>query len=120
MGITVDELLQTEKLDEERLYQEYEKKAKILFRDGKRREVLTLTQEAYSTEHRLASPLIDTWHIDAAPDDSRQITRMLADVSIESNKAHMALPPFFLSDFRHSSSYFQQSDTGKKAPPQQA
>lgn len=46
-GITVDELLQAEKLDEERLYQEYEEKAKALFRDGKRREVLALAQEAY-------------------------------------------------------------------------
>ncbi len=46
-GITVDELLQVEKLDEERLYKEYEKKAEALFRDGKRREVLELTQETY-------------------------------------------------------------------------
>lgn len=46
-GITVDELLQVEKLDEERLFQEYEEKAKALFRDGKRREVLELTQEIY-------------------------------------------------------------------------
>jgi len=46
-GITVDELLQVEKLDEEHLYQEYEKKAEALFRDGKRREVLELCQETY-------------------------------------------------------------------------
>ena len=46
-GITVDELLQVEKLDEERLCKEYEEKAKALFRDGRRGEVLALTQEAY-------------------------------------------------------------------------
>lgn len=46
-GITVDELLQVEKLDEERLCKEYEEKAKALFRDGRRGEVLALAQEAY-------------------------------------------------------------------------
>lgn len=33
-GITVDELLQVEKLDEARLYDEYEEKAEVFYRNG--------------------------------------------------------------------------------------
>ena len=46
-GITVDELLQVEKLDEERLYKEYEARAKELFRKGDYQSMLALWQEAY-------------------------------------------------------------------------
>ena len=46
-GITVDELLQVEKIDEDKLYKEYEEKACDMYRNGKRAEVLTLWQEAY-------------------------------------------------------------------------
>ena len=46
-GITIDELLQVDKIDEERLYDEYEDNAENLFRNGKRDEVLKLWQEAY-------------------------------------------------------------------------
>ncbi len=46
-GITVDELLQVEKIDEDKLYKEYEKKACDMYRSGKRAEVLALWQEAY-------------------------------------------------------------------------
>ena len=46
-GITVDELLCVEKIDENRLFSEYEAKASSLYRDGKRREVLEIWQEAY-------------------------------------------------------------------------
>lgn len=47
-GITVDELLCVEKLDEERLYQEYEGRACELFRDNKRDEHLEVWREAYN------------------------------------------------------------------------
>ena len=46
-GITVDELLQVEKLDEERLYQEYLEKGRILAHNGKNQEVLELSRELY-------------------------------------------------------------------------
>lgn len=46
-GITVDELLQVEKLDERQRYKEYEKAADALFRNGKRGEVLELWLHAY-------------------------------------------------------------------------
>ena len=46
-GVTVDELLQVEVIDEKRLYKEYENKAEELFRNGKRSEALMLWQEAY-------------------------------------------------------------------------
>lgn len=46
-GITVDELLQVEKLDEKELYSDYESRAEELFRIGKDSEVLALWQEAY-------------------------------------------------------------------------
>ena len=46
-GITVDELLQVEKLDEEELYNDYERRAEELFRIGKNPDVLVLWQEAY-------------------------------------------------------------------------
>lgn len=46
-GITVDELLQVEKLDEKELYNDYERRAEELFRIGKSPEVLALWQEAY-------------------------------------------------------------------------
>lgn len=46
-GITVDELLCAEKIDENRLYSEYNARACSLFRDGKRLESLEIWQEAY-------------------------------------------------------------------------
>lgn len=46
-GITVDELLQVEKLDEARLYDEYEEKAEAFYRNGDYEAVLKLFQEAY-------------------------------------------------------------------------
>ena len=46
-GITVDELLCVEKLDENKLFKEYSIKAGELFRDGKRDEALAVWQEAY-------------------------------------------------------------------------
>ena len=46
-GITVDDLLQVEKLDEKELYSDYERRAGELFRIGKTTEALVLWQEAY-------------------------------------------------------------------------
>lgn len=46
-GITVDELLQVEKLNEKELYSDYERRGEELFRLGKNTEVLALWQEAY-------------------------------------------------------------------------
>ncbi len=46
-GITVDELLQAEKMDEKELYQEYEDRACELFRNGEREALIPLWQEAY-------------------------------------------------------------------------
>jgi len=47
-GITIDELLQVEKLDEQALFDEYASKAEELFRNGEDMEtVLTLWKEAY-------------------------------------------------------------------------
>lgn len=46
-GITVDELLQVEKLDEERLYQEYLGQGSVLFHNGRQQEVLELFRELY-------------------------------------------------------------------------
>lgn len=46
-GITVDELLQAEQIDERKLYADYEKRATDLFRVSRITEVLTLWQEAY-------------------------------------------------------------------------
>lgn len=47
-GITIDELLQVEKLDEQALFDEYASKADALFRNGEDMEtVLTLWKEAY-------------------------------------------------------------------------
>lgn len=46
-GITIDELLQVEKIDEERLYQEYESRAEEQFRNRNYREMLSIWQEAY-------------------------------------------------------------------------
>lgn len=46
-GITVDELLQVEKIDEKRRYEEYEKEAEALFRNGKWREALEVWLKAY-------------------------------------------------------------------------
>lgn len=46
--ITIDELLQVEKLDEQALFEEYVSKAEILFRNGEDIEnILTLWKEAY-------------------------------------------------------------------------
>lgn len=45
-GITIDELLQVEQIDERKLYEDYEQKAAELFRCGKYEETLTLWQEA--------------------------------------------------------------------------
>ena len=46
-GITVDELLQVEKLDEEQLYQEFMEKGRILSHNGRQQEVLELFRELY-------------------------------------------------------------------------
>ena len=46
-GVTADDLLQVEKVDEERIYKEYEHKAEALYRCGKRREVLDIWLAAY-------------------------------------------------------------------------
>ncbi len=46
-GITVDELLQVEKLDEQKLFAEYEQKACELFRNGDREAHLAVWKEAY-------------------------------------------------------------------------
>lgn len=46
-GVTVDELLCVEKLDEERLFSEYRTKANELYRNGNISEVVALWQEAY-------------------------------------------------------------------------
>ncbi|MBO5023384.1 MAG: helix-turn-helix domain-containing protein [Clostridia bacterium] len=46
-GITVDELLQVEQINERKLYEEYEKKAAELARNGHGSETLPLWQEAY-------------------------------------------------------------------------
>lgn len=46
-GITVDELLQVELIDEERLYNEYEAKAESLFKKLRFKEIIPLWQEAY-------------------------------------------------------------------------
>lgn len=46
-GITVDELLCVEKLDENKLFKEYSEKAGKFFRTGKRNEALAIWQEAY-------------------------------------------------------------------------
>ena len=46
-GITIDDLLQVEKLNEVVLYKEYEANAEKLFRDGKNEDVLKIWLEAY-------------------------------------------------------------------------
>lgn len=46
-GITVDELLQAEQIDEKKLYDEYEKKAAALYCNGRIDDVLPIWQEAY-------------------------------------------------------------------------
>lgn len=47
-GITIDELLQIEKLDEQALFDEYVSKAEMLFRNGEDMEkILHLWKEAY-------------------------------------------------------------------------
>ncbi len=46
-GITVDELLQVEKLDEQKRFAEYEQKACDLFRNGDRKAALAVWKEAY-------------------------------------------------------------------------
>lgn len=46
-GVTVDELLSVEKLDEERLYEEYEQRTRELFRNGKAADALNIWLEAY-------------------------------------------------------------------------
>lgn len=46
-GITIDELLQVEKIDEIRLFDEYEDKAEALYRNGELDDVLVLWKEAY-------------------------------------------------------------------------
>ncbi len=46
-GITVDELLQADKIDERKLYEGYSKRACDFYRNGEMDEVLALWQEAY-------------------------------------------------------------------------
>ena len=45
--ITVDELLQVEKIDEEKLYAEYEARSVELYENGHKKEALAVWQEAY-------------------------------------------------------------------------
>ena len=60
-GITVDELLQAEQIDERKLYREYEEK----------------TVDQYRTGH--VADTIPGWHVAAAPSDKKQILRALKD-----------------------------------------
>lgn len=46
-GITIDELLQVEKIDEQRLYYEYERRAEAAFRNGRPAECVSIWREAY-------------------------------------------------------------------------
>ena len=46
-GITVDALLQAEQIDERKLYEEYEKKAAEIYRNGNISKTLPIWQEAY-------------------------------------------------------------------------
>ncbi len=46
-GITVDELLQVEKIDEDKLYEEYEEKACNYYRNSERDKALEVWKEAY-------------------------------------------------------------------------
>ena len=46
-GITVDELLQVEKIDEAKLYAEYEARSIEFYENGHKKEALTVWQEAY-------------------------------------------------------------------------
>ena len=46
-GITVDELLQVEKLDERDYFEECSRRSEELFRDGKREEIIPIWLEAY-------------------------------------------------------------------------
>ncbi len=66
-NITVDELLQVEKLDEQKLFAEYERKACDLFRNGDRKACLAVWKEAYhampnnlAVEEMLMSAYFDT------------------------------------------------------------
>ena len=53
-GITIDELLQVEKIDKEKMFQDYQARACELFRSGKREQVLSLWREAY---HKLPNSI---------------------------------------------------------------
>ena len=53
-GITIDELLQVEKIDQEKVFQDYQARACELFRSGKREQVLSLWREAY---HKLPNSI---------------------------------------------------------------
>lgn len=46
-GISVDELLQVEKIDEDKYFEEYNTKSQELFRNGKYAEIIPLWKEAY-------------------------------------------------------------------------
>ena len=53
-GITIDELLQVEKIDQEKVFQDYQARACELFRSGEREQVLSLWREAY---HKLPNSI---------------------------------------------------------------
>ena len=48
LGITVDELLQVERIDADKYFEEVCSDAEKLFRDGKRAEIIPLWREAYA------------------------------------------------------------------------
>ena len=48
-GITVDELLQVEKIDEREYFEECSRRSEELFRNGKREEIIPIWLEAYKT-----------------------------------------------------------------------
>ena len=48
-GITVDELLQAEKIDEREYFEECSRHSEALFRNGKRKEILPIWLEAHKT-----------------------------------------------------------------------
>ena len=68
-GVTVDELLCVEKIDEKRLFEDYSQKAADLFRCGDRAGALALWQDAYKrmpnnidVKEMLMSSYFDTDH----------------------------------------------------------
>ena len=69
-GITVDELLQAEHIDEKKLFAEYESRAAVLYRNGHIEETIPIWQEAYhrmpnniAVSEMLMSAYFDTDHV---------------------------------------------------------